>query len=112
MDWDKTRVLDRATRLIQLKVEDTLHIKRTPTNSRLNWDGPGLRVTRLLDHDHEEASGKCDLVINFSLQLNSTALSKARITEWHHNKQKYLYLVEFLHSLILPCAPFLMALLL
>jgi hypothetical protein len=36
VDWDETRVLDRATRPIQLKVKEALHIKKTPTNSRLN----------------------------------------------------------------------------
>ena len=32
------RVLDRATGPIQLKVEEVLHIKRTPANTRLNHD--------------------------------------------------------------------------
>jgi hypothetical protein len=39
VDWDETRVLDRATRPIQLKVKEALHIEKTPTNSRLNRDG-------------------------------------------------------------------------
>ena len=33
------RVLDRATRSIQLKVKEALHIERTPANTRLNHDG-------------------------------------------------------------------------
>ncbi len=36
---DETRVLDRATRPIQLKVKEALHIEKTPANSRLNRDG-------------------------------------------------------------------------
>ena len=39
VDWDGTRVLDRATRPIQPKVEEALHIERTPTNTRLNRNG-------------------------------------------------------------------------
>ena len=31
-----TRVLDRATRSVQLKVKEALHIERTPPNTRLN----------------------------------------------------------------------------
>ena len=30
VDWDGTRMLDRATRPIQLKVKEALHIQRTP----------------------------------------------------------------------------------
>jgi hypothetical protein len=30
LDWDETRVLDRATRLIQLKIKEALHIEKTP----------------------------------------------------------------------------------
>ena len=39
IDWDGTRVLDRATRPIQLKVKEALHIERTSANTRLNHDG-------------------------------------------------------------------------
>ena len=39
MDWDETRVLDRATRPIQLKVKEVLHIQKTPANNRLDRDG-------------------------------------------------------------------------
>ena len=39
LDWYGTRVLDRATRPIQLKVKEALHIERTPANTRLNCDG-------------------------------------------------------------------------
>ena len=39
VDWDGTRVLDRAARPVQLKVKEALHIKRTPANNRLNPDG-------------------------------------------------------------------------
>ena len=35
---DGTRVLDRATRPIQLKVKEALHIKSTPANTRFNRD--------------------------------------------------------------------------
>ena len=33
VDWDGTRVLDRATRLIQLKIKRALRIERTPAAS-------------------------------------------------------------------------------
>ena len=39
MDWDATRVLDRAARPVQLKVKEALHIEKTPANNRLNRDG-------------------------------------------------------------------------
>ncbi len=39
VDCDETRVLDRATRPIQLKVKEALHIEKIPNNSRLNRDG-------------------------------------------------------------------------
>ena len=39
VDWDATRVLDRAARPIQLKVKEALHIEKTPANNRLNRDG-------------------------------------------------------------------------
>ena len=39
VDWDGTMVLDRATRPVQLKVKEALHIERTPANNRLNRDG-------------------------------------------------------------------------
>ena len=47
---DGTRVLGRATRPIQLKVKEVLHIERTALTP-----GWGLQVTRLLGHYHEEA---------------------------------------------------------
>ena len=33
------RVLDRATRPVQLKVKESLHIQKTPANNNLNNDG-------------------------------------------------------------------------
>ena len=39
MDWDGTRVLDRAARPVQLKVKEALHIERTLADNRLNQDG-------------------------------------------------------------------------
>ena len=57
MDWDATRVLDRAARPVQLKVKEALHIEKTPANNRLNRDG-GLRATRLLDRGDEETRGR------------------------------------------------------
>ena len=39
MDWDTTRVLDRAARPVQLKEKEALHIEKTPVNNRLNRDG-------------------------------------------------------------------------
>ena len=39
VDWDATRVLDRAARPVQLKVKEALHIEKTPANNRLNRDG-------------------------------------------------------------------------
>ena len=51
VDWDGTRVLDRATRPVQLKVKEALHIERTPANTRLNRDGgyelPGCWITSM-----------------------------------------------------------------
>ena len=38
VDCDATRVLDRAARLVQLKIKEALHIENTPAN-RLNRDG-------------------------------------------------------------------------
>ena len=37
--WNGTRVLDGATRPIQLKGKEALHIERIPANTRLNCDG-------------------------------------------------------------------------
>ena len=39
MDWDATRVLDRAARPVQIKVKEALHIEKTLANNRLNRDG-------------------------------------------------------------------------
>ena len=39
VDWDATRVLDRAARPVQLKVKEALHIDKTLANNRLNRDG-------------------------------------------------------------------------
>ena len=39
LDWDQTRVLGSATRLIQLKVKEALHVERTPANITLNHNG-------------------------------------------------------------------------
>ena len=39
VDWDGTRMLDRATRPIQLNIKEALHIERTPANTRLNRNG-------------------------------------------------------------------------
>ena len=39
VDWDGTRVLDRAARPVQLKVKEILHIKRTPAKNRLRVTG-------------------------------------------------------------------------
>ena len=36
VNWEETRVLDRAIRPIQLKVKEALHIQRTHANNRLN----------------------------------------------------------------------------
>ena len=57
VDWDGTRVLDRATRPILLKVKEALHIERTPANTRLNRDG-GYELPGCLDRYHEEARGR------------------------------------------------------
>ena len=44
-------MLNRATRPVQLKVKEALHIERTPTNTRLNRDGgyelPGCWITTM-----------------------------------------------------------------
>ena len=37
-NWEGTRVLDRASRPVQLRVKEALYIQRTPTNNRLNRD--------------------------------------------------------------------------
>ena len=36
--WEDTRVLDRATRPVQLMVKEALHIHKTPANNRLNTE--------------------------------------------------------------------------
>ena len=38
VNWEGTRVLDRATRPIQLGVKEALHIQKIPANNRLNCD--------------------------------------------------------------------------
>ena len=51
VDWDGTRVLYKATRPIQLKVKEELHIERIPANTRLNHNGgyelPGCWITTM-----------------------------------------------------------------
>ena len=39
IDWEDTKVLDKATRPVQLLVKEALYIQRTPANNRLNRDG-------------------------------------------------------------------------
>ena len=50
IDWEDTKVLDKATRPVQLLVKGALCIQRTPTNYRLNRDGgyelPGCWIAR------------------------------------------------------------------
>ena len=36
VDWDGTTELDRAARPVKLKVQEALHIERTPANNRFN----------------------------------------------------------------------------
>ena len=38
VNWEDTRVLDRASRPVQLGVKEALYIQKTPTNNRLNRD--------------------------------------------------------------------------
>ena len=38
VNWEGTRVLDRASRSVQLRVKEALYIQKTPTNNRLNRD--------------------------------------------------------------------------
>ena len=38
VNWEDTRVLDRASRPVQLRVKEALYIQKTPTNNRLNRD--------------------------------------------------------------------------
>ena len=38
VNWEDTRVLDRANRPVQLRVKEALYIQKTPTNNRLNRD--------------------------------------------------------------------------
>ena len=38
VNWEGTRVLDRASRPVQLRVKEALYIQKTPTNNRLNRD--------------------------------------------------------------------------
>ena len=49
--WEDIRVLDRATRPIQLKVKGALHIQTTPADNSLNKDGgyelPGCWITTM-----------------------------------------------------------------
>ena len=37
-ELEVTRMLERASRPVQLRVKETLHIQKTPTNNRLNCD--------------------------------------------------------------------------
>ena len=39
IDWEDTKVLDKATRPVQLLGMEALCIQRTPANNRLNHDG-------------------------------------------------------------------------
>ena len=39
VDWDETRVLDRAARHVQLKLNEALRIEKIPANNRINQDG-------------------------------------------------------------------------
>ena len=51
IDWEETKVLNKATRPVQLLVKEALCIQRTPTNNRLNRDGdyelPGCWITTM-----------------------------------------------------------------
>ena len=51
VDWDGTRVLDRASRPIPLKLKEALHIKRTPANTRLirnrGYELPGCWIATM-----------------------------------------------------------------
>ena len=47
VDWDETRVLDRAARPVQLKVKEALHIEKTPGKQQAQ-SRRGLRAVRLL----------------------------------------------------------------
>ena len=38
VNWEGTRVLDRASRPVQLRVKEALYIQKTPINNRLNRD--------------------------------------------------------------------------
>ena len=38
VNWEGTRVLDRASRPVQHRVKEALYIQKTPTNNRLNRD--------------------------------------------------------------------------
>ena len=38
VNWEGTRVLDRANRPVQLRVKEVLYIQKTPTKNRLNCD--------------------------------------------------------------------------
>ena len=49
VNWEGTRVLDRASRPVQLRGNEALYIQKTPTNNRLNHDEgyelPGCWIT-------------------------------------------------------------------
>ena len=38
VNWEGTKVLERASRPVQLRVKEALYIHKTPTNNRLNRD--------------------------------------------------------------------------
>ena len=62
VNWEDTRVLDRASRPVQLRVKEALYIQKTPTNNRLNRDeGYELPGCRLLDRNREEVRGRGQL---------------------------------------------------
>ena len=52
MDWDGSRILDRASRPIQLKVKEAIHIERIPINDRLDHNGdyelPGCWIVTIM----------------------------------------------------------------
>ena len=38
VNWEGTRALDRANRLIQLRIKEALHIQKTHANNKFNYD--------------------------------------------------------------------------
>ena len=63
VNWEDTRVLDRATKPVQLRVKEAWHIQKSPANNRLYRDRSYELITRLLDHNLGVGSAQATLAL-------------------------------------------------